>query len=158
MLAATAAIAGAATLGVVLSSGTYALWTDSTTIDAGILRAGDSRLVVSGTLAAAAFQDLLPGESVAQQIHVTNAGDVDLDVTGVVDAASAAFAVRLDLDAAACGTAPLADVAALGTSPTALGSLASGESVPLCVEVTVLPDALPRDAVDFAVTLEGVQS
>jgi hypothetical protein len=156
MLVATAAVAAAATAGTVLSGGTYALWSDSASLGAGVVTTGDSRLVLTGALATASFRNLLPGDRVAQQLTIANAGAVALDVNAATASPSDRFAVRLALDASACGVAPLAG-APLSPVPSALGALEPGRSAPLCVEVTALAAVLPGDALDAQIALEGVQ-
>lgn len=157
-VAATALVA-ATVLGILTSGGTYALWSDEAPLDAGILRSGTTGLSVTGGISAAAFQNLLPGEVVAQQVTVVNTGGTDMALDAAIGATTTGFDVRVELAAASCGIAPLqaGGTTALGTTPTGLGSVDAGQSRSLCVEVTALAAALPSQSAPFVITLHGAQ-
>lgn len=154
-------------LGVVASlgvGGTWAHWTDEVSVTGTRLTAGTVDLKVNGQDAVSGYTALtlsamVPGNSAAAVLTVTNAGTAPVKYTATSTATNAdgkglgaALRAKVTADAAVTGTAPAATCAgtALAGSGTTLGGsllstgrlLAPGASGSLCVQVT-LPDAAP---------------
>ncbi len=158
MLTAAAALSAWAVVSVAATGGTYALWSDSRTLDAGMIRSGTSDLSISGVIPPTAFANLLPGERVAAAVSVHNSGTTSLALDGTLAAAAAGFDVRLALNASACGTTPLGSAPLASATPASLGSLGPGSSAPLCVEVTAQAVMVPGATAAFVVEVAGEQS
>lgn len=148
-----AGLAGAILVGVVAGGGTYALWNDTSILDAGTIHTGTAALGLSSAHVDAL--NMLPGEIRGTVVELSNTGDADLDVTALLDAVSDRFEVRTAIGHAGCGTDPIGGGTLNDVSTTGLGSLSAGATVELCVEVTALAALVPDDEFDFDVTLEG---
>ncbi len=159
VLGATATLAGAAILGVVLSGGTYALWTDRVPLGAGVIHSGDAGLALS--VDSIDVHDLLPGEVGSEQLTITNSGTAASEVSAFLAATSPDFEVRAQIGAAVCSpTTPLAGPA-LGAGQAhevSIGTLAADRSATLCVQVTALASVTPAESFAFAATVAGTQS
>ena len=142
-IAALVLLASLSTMG-----GTYAFWSDETSLEAGTVTTGSASLEAAldtdqGELHA---QNLLPGDEVPHQVTLRNSGDVPLAVsvtaTGTINGVSHELAIGLDAPAAGSAL---------------LGELGVGES--RIVDLTVIaPDALgPESAMDIALEFEGKQ-
>lgn len=164
----TSLVAGALILGLAGGGGTFALWNNVQTIDAGtihgIVDEGEVSLrfaVGDPASATAAFSNLLPGESKTIPVLLENDGDFDLDVTATLTATTGSgYALRLKLDDA-CTTSGflsspyLTDPALAISTPTSVGSIGDGATRKLCVQVTADSGIVPSSAMTFDVTISG---
>lgn len=158
--------AGAVLIGVVAGGGTYALWQDNVTHDAGVIVPVDGEAslrfaVGDPSSATAAFTNLLPGESKTIPVLLQNDGDFDLDITAELTATTGSgYALRLKLDDA-CTTSGflaspyLTDTAFAVDTPTGVGSIDDGATRKLCVQVTADSGIVPSSAMTFDVTISG---
>ncbi len=146
------AAAGVATALLIGGQGTFAFWTDSATVTSGTISSGTLDLKVDNaqgnptayaktTLAMSA---MLPGESVAVNIAVTNAGDAPFTwVPTVTKGGDLGGALQVDLyrGATVDATSPRKQVCKDGTMLTSgqtVSTLAKGDSAQnLCVQVTL---------------------
>ncbi|WP_148076750.1 TasA family protein [Frigoribacterium sp. PhB24] len=76
--AGTAVVAGAVTVALVATGGTYALWNTSSTSNAQVVRSGTAALSISGQPNLGT--PLAPGQATATTFSVTNGGDVPLSM------------------------------------------------------------------------------
>lgn len=162
-----AALAGAVALGMG-GAGTAAFWTDTGTVTPGTITSGTLDLQVDaqqGNPTAYVRTDLaldrmLPGESVARVLTVTNAGDAPFTFTQTTQMADDALSRALEVEVYAGGTAS-GNGTAYPRTGTCSGTLvASGQQVggrlapktgstTLCVRVSLpltAPDAVQGQA------------
>ena len=149
------AVAGAVVVAAAMSGGSYALWRDNSLIQAGTVQSGSIGLTVSGAPTAAAWSNLLAGETVRQTATVTNTGTVGVTLSGAATTGSTSYEVRLVRGA--CPASALSGIAA-STSATALGVLAASAATLVCVEVKLLSTAAVGAAATISVTISGTQS
>ncbi len=162
-----AALGASALLIIALSrvGGSYALWQDSVTVDAGTITTGTAGL--SATWHSqhddAKWSNLLPGESVRQPATLVNTGTAPLELYAAASTGSAGFEVRVV--AGSCPGGPL-PVAATGSTPRSITTaaaptspvvLAGAQSLAACVEVRATAAATPDQRVAFALQIDGVQ-
>lgn len=155
-------------LGIVAGGGTYALWNDTATVDAGaVLTAGTAELAVSATPLAAT--DLYPGRTVSTATTVRNTGTVplalsltaggtDTDFTRALLVSTGPTTTPADCTA---GRVPASRSAAVGTVADLGITLAPGASTMLCVGIG-LPATAPATAAGTAstpltLTISGAQ-
>ncbi|MBO9577864.1 MAG: hypothetical protein J7480_03735 [Microbacteriaceae bacterium] len=163
VLGATAAVSAAVTLGVVGGSGTFAIWSASSSLTAPSLESGDASLLITGD--PIAVTNVLPGETFhpAQELTVTNTGDVDLAVTVTIATARPGHEFRALIVGLGqtCGSLAGAALPALGSAPDQAQPVVivpKGTSMTLCTEVTVLPTAAPSGTASYQVLLSGRQA
>lgn len=162
---ALAALGAAALLVVAVSGigGSYALWNDSVTVDAGTITTGTAELNAAWAdgHADAAWSNLLPGESVRQEFTLDNTGSAALELSATASTASSGFEVRAAIGT--CPTTPLAGDPADGTSRVLLAAgggavvLPGSTSTVGCLEVRATAAATPDDHVEFVVQFDGMQ-
>jgi predicted ribosomally synthesized peptide with SipW-like signal peptide len=160
-------IAGALLIGLLAGGGTYALWNDEAVVNAGTIHGisdGEVSLrfaVGSPTASAAAFDNLLPGESKTIPVLLENDGEADLAIHAQLTATTGSgYSLRLAIDAACTTsgflTSPYLTSTALAlATPQTVGSIADGVTSKLCVQVTAGPSITPSSAATFDVTLIG---
>lgn len=151
--------AGAAgLLAVALSGvgGSYAMWNDAASVDAGTLTAGTAGIAASwsGGQPDAAGGDLLPGESVRRAATVSNTGATSLMISAAA-VGSAGFEVRVG--AGGCPAGPLGGPAGDGRSQATGVTLTPGAATVVCVEVRATAAAIPAQSVAFTVRFDGMQ-
>lgn len=148
------AVAAAIVIAVSLSGGSYALWTDGKTANAGSISAGSASLVIAQSIDISLWSNLTPGESVRQPFTVTNTGSVAMSLQGSATRANSAIEVRLT--AGSCPATALTSTQAT-VSPTALGTLAVGATTTVCLEASLAAAAAPGATSSFSVTVTGTQ-
>jgi len=150
----TASGIAAAVIGaVIVSGGTYALWSKSSTVAPATVSAGKLEFVTASSFDATQWSRLIQGESVRQSFTVTNSGDVKVALSATAVAASG-FEIRLA--PGPCTTSALTGAPAT-TSANALGTLAKGANTTLCLEVALTNAATAGQQVAFTVSLAGTQ-
>ena len=156
---ALASVLGAAgILALALSGigGSYAMWNDSATVDAGTIDTGSAGLTAAWPTghSDAGWSNLLPGESVRRPLTVTNTGAAPMELSAST-VGSAGFEIRTA--AGTCPASPLAGAAGDG-APRQLGvTLGAGSSTTVCVEVRAAATATPAQALTFSVRFDGKQ-
>ena len=117
--------------------------------------------VGSPTASAAAFDNLLPGESKTIPILLENDGELDLDIVAELTATTGSgYSLRLAIDAA-CTTSGflsspyLTSTAFALATPQTVGTIADGVTSKLCVQVTAGAGITPSSTATFDVTLIG---
>ena len=149
------AVASAVVIAVAISGGSYALWVDADSASAGAVSTGSAKLSITQNVSSALWSNMLAGESVRQQFTVTNTGTVPLTLAGSAVTGTTNVQVRL-----ATGTCP--GTALPGTSatvtPTALGTLASGATRTVCLEVRLQAGAPIGTSSSVSVTIAGTQA
>ncbi|MFT3798143.1 SipW-dependent-type signal peptide-containing protein [Microbacterium sp.] len=136
--------------------GSYAMWNDVESVDAGTIVAGDAALAAQWASGHTdtAWANLLPGESVRQPLTLTNTGAAPLELSATV-AVAGGFEIRLA--AGTCPDAPLDGAAATG-APQALGvTLTSSASTTVCLEVRATTAATPGQTLTFTAQFDGKQ-
>jgi len=158
---------GALILGVLGGGSTFALWNDSATVDGGVIHVPAEGTVAmqfavgSPTAAAVNFTNLLPNESKTAIVQLENTGEVDLDIDATLTATTGSgYTLRLLIDAACTNSgflpSPYLTTAALApSSPQAVGSIDTGDTVALCVQVTAASNITPSSSATFTVSLVG---
>lgn len=170
-----ALLGGAAATAVVLAllptGGTYALWSDAETVSPGAITSGSMALSTdTPALDAAAWSNLLPGQSAAQAFSVTNTGTVAASLAGsvvvAVDAAPIASHMTLRItpvaSTAACAAGLTGGVAAPLTAFSAgvAAEVAANTTTVLCAEVQLNADAplaVQGQTASFGITLTATQ-
>lgn len=159
-----AVLGSAAVIGFALTNvgGTYALWSDAASVDAGTVASGSAGLDVAwhSDHEPERWQELLPGESVGQGLTLDNVGDAQLAISARTEIASAGFEVRIV--GGACSAAPLDVDAADGvmravTSDAEPLVLLAGGAAVVCLEVRATSAATPGETVAFSTVFEGQQ-
>lgn len=173
LLATSSLVAGAAVVGVVGGTGTFALWEDSAQIAGSSVTSGTSGLEVTPTPLTAS--GMLPGDVAQFSFEIENTGDVRLDVRPTIEplAEPSHFELRvLVTDRDENCTDPSAqdyfDLAEMGYAP--IGTtfdpeapvpydevIRPGETLQVCAQITALPTVLPLDSVDYTLDLDGEQ-
>lgn len=153
ILATASAVSVAVLVAASLSAGSYALWADGITTTAGTVSTGNTDLSVSHTFSAAAWSNMIPGETVRQPFTVTNSGTVDHALSG---SAIAATGYEVRAVSGACPAVALGGSSATA-SPVSLGTLASGATITVCLEVALTAAALPGSTSAFTFTVAGTQ-
>lgn len=148
------ALAAAIFVAVSITGGSYALWSDGKTADAGTIAAGSASLSITESLNLSLWSNLTPSESVRQSFTVTNTGAVPMSLQGSATRANSSIEVRLATGV--CPGTPLTSTQAT-VSPTALGTLAVGATTSVCLEVTLAAAAAPGATSSFSVTVDGTQ-
>lgn len=136
--------------------GSYALWTDTEPLGAGTIRTGGASLVAQWSSSGHTdepWKNLLPGESVRQQLTLSNIGDVPLAVTTGVDTV-AGYELRVSVGGC---TAQQLTVQPAGTTPVALATIRAGQAVTACLEVRATSALTPGATAAFTVTFDGTQ-
>lgn len=146
--------------------GTYAMFRDQATGDAGTVAIGTASLEASWNAGDddAAAQNLLPGETAAQTLTVANSGDVPLELSTTASGLADGFEIRAIAEP--CGTDRLPAPAAGSTAqPLTAGEsagtavvLGAGESLEVCVETAATDDLQPGTAIDYALRIDGRQA
>ncbi|GAA1699726.1 hypothetical protein GCM10009808_16660 [Microbacterium sediminicola] len=154
MSLAGATAVSASLLGILTAGSTTALWQDGVTLNAGAVVSGTIDMQITGTLND--ITNRLPGERVVQQLTMTNGGDVDLDISAVLDVTPTNFEVRFEITDTACG-AVLSTPAVTAGTPVDLGTVTIGHSRNLCVEVTALDGVQPSETLTAIATVTGDQ-
>ncbi len=145
------AAAGVATALLIGGQGTFAFWTDSATVTSGTITSGTLDLKVDGDQGKPAYAKttlamsaMLPGESVAVNIAVTNAGEASFTwVPTVSKGGDLGGALQVDFyrGATVDGTSPRKQVCKDGTTLTSgqtASTLPKGAAAQnLCVQVTL---------------------
>ena len=175
-------VSAAVLIGVLGGGGTYALWQDSQTYDAGVIVPAEGEVslrfavgvivpaegevslrfaVGDPAAASASFANLLPGESKTIPIQLENDGDFDLNLSAQLTATTGSgYAIRLKMDDA-CTTSGflsspyLTDPALVAATPAGIGSIGDGTTKQLCVQVTADSGIVPSSAMTFDVTISG---
>lgn len=150
--------AGVAAAGVVIglgaAGGTYASFDDQTTgRSSATITAGTAELDVVADFTAAAWSNLLVGESVRQPFTIINGGDVALALTASGTTSAGGFELRAVRDD--CPSTALAG-ASITQAPSPLGTLAAGASTTACLEVRLVSGA-PGTSSTVAVIVSGTQ-
>ena len=153
LLGTSSALAAATVIAVGLSGGSSALWVDANAVPAGTVESGTIGLTTANSFTAASWSNMLAGESVRQPFTVTNTGTIPISLSATATA-NASFAIRLA--SGACPTADLSNTPAT-TSATALGTLAAGATVTVCLQVTAVAAATAGTSSAFTVTVTGAQ-
>lgn len=146
-------LAGALLLGATGGVGTLAYWNDVETVSGGTVRAGSLDLQVQGvqgpyTWDVLQASDLAPGESVAAELSVRNAGttpfdlDVHSETTGVL-APYVTVTIAVGGAATSDDTYPRSETCAGGKGT--IGRLDPGGTTTLCVVLSLDPRA-PNEA------------
>lgn len=144
--------------------GSYALWQDSATVDAGTITTGTAGLAVAWAPAHAdpAWSNLLPGESVRQGFTLTNTGSAALEMTSTASALVPGFDIRVIVDG--CPNAPLTVAPLAGEAHPLAGAtgpapavVAAGTARAGCLELRATAAATPDQHVAFIVQLGGKQ-
>ena len=173
ILVATGGVALAMSVALVGTGTTYALWNDETSVNASTVTSGSTSLSLNGTTDYAIPLDLTkigPGQSVWTPLTVLNTGTTPLSAVvssttviaqtnGLADNLAVTLTPAATCVAALGGgvTAPLASFA----TTSAPYALAIGETVQLCLEVTMNADAPPSvqgGAANFSLTFDAVQT
>jgi hypothetical protein len=165
MLATAAVISGASLLGVLGGSGTFALWSGSTTVTGSSIGSSEAALVASPETLSTA--NMLPGEVRVQSFLLTNQGDVSLDVTPTVATTFTDYELRVLIvgTGTTCTAALLAGYDAVGTTPDTnpdpgqrvqVAVVAPGQ-MQVCTSITARSTVQPEESQTFALTLDGVQ-
>lgn len=139
--------------------GTYAMWSDQQTVDAGTLSAGTAALEATWSGAAPSAGTMLPGESVTREAQLHNSGDVPLALSIAATTGTAGIEVR---GAVTCDAATRATVVGASAVPlTAAGGeavvLPPGEGITACIAVTGTPELAPGAQFKYTIDLEGTQ-
>src|SRR5690606_19326596 len=84
-----AAVGGAVAVAIVAAGGTFALWNDTGSINAGVISTGSGETSIRFAVgdpasATAAFANMLPGESMTIPVQLQNDGDLDLSVAATL--------------------------------------------------------------------------
>lgn len=142
--------------------GTFAMWSDQQSVDAGQLTAGTAELEAHWLGDSAAPGNLLPGQSATRKAELRNRGDVPLTLSISATAPTAGVTYRaLAGSCAAAGQAPVVGPSASPlTSATSGGRavvLQPGESLTACIAVTATPDLTPGAQMTFTINIEGTQ-
>lgn len=142
-------LAAAVLLGATGGLGTLAYWNDVETVSGGTVKAGSLDLTVAGaqgpyTWNALQMSDMAPGESVAAQLAVQNAGTTpfELNVTGATSGALATYVtvgIHLGGSATSDDTYPRTEECVGGMGTTA--RVEPGASTTLCVVLSLEPRA-----------------
>lgn len=146
--------------------GTYAMWRDQAEADAGTVSTGAASLTASWAAdnGNAAWQNLLPGEAVKQNLTLKNTGDVPMELTATLATFGEGFEVRAS--AGPCPDNPL-PTAALRTDAQPLASaqklttatvLNAGDTLDVCAEVTATDALAPGDHINFDLRFDGSQT
>lgn len=148
-------VAGAIVVAVAISGGSYALWVDSDTANAGSIASGSASLSITQNVNAALWSNMLAGESVRQQFTVTNTGTVALTLAGSAVTGTTDVQARF-----ASGTCPVSAIGGTSAtvSPTALGSIAAGATRTICLEVSLQAAAPVGTSSSVALTIAGTQA
>lgn len=166
MLMTAVCMTGALALALAGTDGSFALWSDTASVDAGSLTSGTAELTAAWPAGhnPARWQNLLPGESIRQPVELTNAGAVPLAVAASTPTGSSGFELRVV--AGTCGSAPLSGPALGGTpasvvtqsSPAVPFVLNAGTSRVACVEVRAMAAAVPAATPAFTILIDGTQA
>lgn len=161
ILSTVAAIAGASILGVLTAGSSYAMVTSSAALPGGTIRSGSLSLTVNDVagyaLSGAAWSRLLPGDTVQQQITLTNTGTVPGTVTALTTGGYGPLLVHV-AKGACTTTIPGASST---VSPTNLGSLAAGEASAVCVQVSLpstVDNTVQGSMQDFTITFTSTSA
>jgi hypothetical protein len=147
------AVAGATVVAAAMSGGSYALWSDGTTVSAGTVSSGSIGLSVAETFVPSQWSNLVVGDSVRQSFTATNNGTVPLTLSG---SATSATGYEIRLASGACGVALTGTAAS--AQATSLGALAAGATKTICLEVKVVAGAAAGSSSAFVTTITGAQS
>jgi len=136
--------------------GSYALWNDSASLDAGTINTGTADLTAAWANghADSAWANLLPGESVRQPLTLTNTGAAPLELS-VTIAGVAGFELRTV--SGDCPGTQLAGAAANGTARSLGVTLDPGTTTTACIEVRATTAAAPGHTLAFSAQFDGTQ-
>ena len=152
----TASAVAAALIGGVMASGaTYAVWNGRQSAPVVAVASGTIAISATAGFTASQWSNLLPGETVRQQFTIANTGDAKVAVTASATTGTTSFEVRLA--SGTCGASALTGASAT-TTPKSLGTLSTGASATVCLEVKLATPAHPGDSTSFSVALSGTQA
>jgi hypothetical protein len=137
-----------------VSGGTYALWNGRQSVATVGVTSGTIALTAAPSFTASQWANLLPGETVRQAFTLANTGDVKIAVSATAVTGTTSFEVRLA--SGTCGLTALTGASAT-TSAKSLGTLATGASMTVCLEVKLATTASPGDTTSFSVAVTGAQ-
>lgn len=152
ILITTVIVGGGAFFGLAGVGGTYAFWNNVTSPNAPTVSSGSMALTVglSGAESAsfmiptAAWSNLLPGDSVKQQVSVKVANSPSRVSSGIAIRTNAAVPAwyELRIQKGACpAAAVLLTGPTLSTTNMSLGTWTSSETSPVCVQISLLNTA-----------------
>lgn len=158
MLTVTSAAAGVTLIGLAAAGTTYALYSDSALLSPHTITSGSQELLINGTdsyvLASPAWNDLLPGDRVIEEVTVTTLGDATSNIVATTTPANGSLDVRVIK-----GECP--GVALSGSSstssPTNLGEWGPNEAATVCIEVSLSSAASESETLPFVLTLTATQ-
>ena len=139
--------------------GTYAMWSDQQTVDAGTLSAGTAALEATWNGAAPSADAMLPGDSATREAQLHNSGDVPLALSIAATADTAGFEVRAGGTCEAATRAAVAGASAVPLAAAEGGALVlqPGERITACIAVTATPALAPGAQVNLTLDIEGTQ-
>lgn len=141
--------------------GTYAMWSDQQTMDAGTLSAGTAELTADWVGGAPASDNLLPGDSVTRTAQLHNSGDVPLALSVSAPTVAPGFTVRAAVTCEALLHAPVLGASAVPMGPAATGESAvviqPGDDLEACVAVTATSELVPSSQLTYTLEIEGTQ-
>ncbi len=165
MLAAAAAVAVGVLVAVTGTGGTFAYLNSQSGVGSTTVSSGSLGLTVTpaggaassaATVPSTAWAAMLPGDTIGQQVTLTNSGTASGDVTARI---ASAGTMQVRVATGACPAGQLGSTA-LTTTPVALSTLAGGAGVTVCVQAT-LPASAPASAqgaaAPFTVVFDGKQ-
>ncbi|MEO7146799.1 MAG: hypothetical protein ABIW81_01310 [Terrimesophilobacter sp.] len=158
MLITATMVAGAAVLGVSAAGGSFASWRVADNIAPSSVSSGSLNITVndvsSYALDGTAWSQLIPGDVVSQQVSVKNTGTASATISASTTAPSDAIDVRVQ--AGACSgtiTGPSST-----TTPTTLaGTMLGGDTITVCVQVSLTPSAVQNQSAPFTVVFTATQ-
>ena len=164
-LTSTAAVLIGVLVAAAGASGSYALWNSTAAITDTAITSGSLGLTVkygtdpagaTAAIPATAWSNLLPGDSVRQQLTVASTGSAKSAVTARLSAVTAGVEIRVALGA--CTATPLAG-AVLTTTAAALGDFTAAASSPVCVQVTLPTTSadVQGQSVAFGIVFDATQ-
>lgn len=154
LLGAASVAATGVVVGLGAAGGTYAYFDDQAVGgSSATITAGTAELDVVAAFTAAAWGNLLVGESVRQPFTIVNRGDVPLALMASGMTSVGGFELR-----SVSGSCPAAALAGASITQTAasLGTLAAGASTTACLEVRLVSGA-PGTSSTVAVVVDGTQ-
>lgn len=139
--------------------GTYAMWSDQQTVDAGTLRTGTAELEATWSGAALAADGMLPGDVVTRETRLRNSGDVPLALGVAATAGTVGFEVRAGdtCDAASRAAVAGAEAAPLISAGGETVVLQPGEELTACIALTATPALAPGTRMTYTLDIEGTQ-
>lgn len=139
--------------------GTYAMWSDQQSMDAGTLTAGTAELDARWRGDAPKGGNLLPGKTVTREAQLHNVGDVPLALSAATTTAAVGFEVRAagTCDAARGGPATGATAIPLLSGGGEAVVLQPDQAITTCIAVTATPALVPGTRMTYTLDVEGRQ-